>query len=96
MYHKCQSPEKKAFGRQKIYIIACLHKIPLYLSSGLICLEICWTCNSNLTRSIGATVVFDTAAEIPPAKKSLAKATGSAKAGIICVSFLVRAMANRS
>lgn len=37
----------------------------------------CWTCKSNLTRSIGATAVFETAAEIPPAAKSLAKLTGS-------------------
>lgn len=37
----------------------------------------CCTCKSNFTRSIGATHVLDTAAEIPPARKSFMKATGS-------------------
>jgi len=41
---------------------------------------------------MGATAVLDTAAEIPPAKKSLAKDIGSAKAGIICVSVLFEAI----
>ena len=51
--------------------------IPLYCLSGLICLEMCCTCKSNLTRSMGATAVFETAAEIPPAAKSFMKPTGS-------------------
>lgn len=46
---------------------------PLYCLSTAICLEAAWTWSSSLTRSIGATAVFETAAEIPPARKSLAK-----------------------
>lgn len=51
--------------------------IPLYWFSFEICFDACWTCKSNFTRSIGATAVFETAALIPPAKKSLANDIGS-------------------
>lgn len=51
--------------------------VPLYCLSAAICVDAACTCNMSLTRSMGATAVFDTAAEIPPAKKSLAKPYGS-------------------
>lgn len=47
--------------------------IPLYLSSTLIDCEASWTYKRSLTLSIGATMVLDTAAEIPPMKKSVTK-----------------------
>jgi len=47
--------------------------IPLYLSSALMEEEASWTCKRSLTLSIGATRVLDTAAEIPPMKKSVMK-----------------------
>lgn len=37
---------------------------------------------------MGATEVLDTAADIPPARKSLAKATGSTKDGAITIDEL--------
>lgn len=54
--------------------------LPLYCLSAEICFETCCTCKSNLTRSIGATTVLETAAEIPPARKSLRNEYGSALA----------------
>lgn len=50
-----------------------LKPLPLYCLSAAICFDTCWTWSSNLTLSMGATAVFEMAAEIPPAKKSLAK-----------------------
>lgn len=47
--------------------------IPLYRSSGFICLEACCTCNNNFTLSRGATTVFETVADMPPARKSTKK-----------------------
>jgi len=47
--------------------------IPLYLSSTLIDEEASWTYKRSLTLSIGATIVFETAAETPPIKKSVMK-----------------------
>lgn len=60
---------------------------PLYLWSSGICLEMCCTWRSSLTRSMGATVVLEMAADTPPAMKSLAKATGSASAGSMVPSW---------
>lgn len=50
---------------------------PLYCLSNEICLLACCTCSSNLTRSIGATVVLAMAAVMPPARKSLMKELAS-------------------
>lgn len=58
---------------------------PLYRLSAGICLEICWTCSRNLTRSIGATTVFDTAAENPPAMKFFSESYGSDSPDIFLV-----------
>lgn len=57
--------------------------IPLYRLFSGICLEICCTCNRNLTRSIGATTVFDTAAETPPAMKFFSESYGSDSPDIV-------------
>lgn len=51
--------------------------LPLYRWSTAICFDTCCTCKSNFTRSIGATTVLETAAEIPPAKKSFKNEYGS-------------------
>jgi len=50
-----------------------LPNVPLYRCSGLICFEVCCTCNNNFTLSSGATVVFAIAADRPPARKSIRK-----------------------
>merc|ERR1712168_385667 len=47
--------------------------MPLYCMSALICLLACCTWRRSLTLSMGATAVLEMAAEMPPAKKSLAK-----------------------
>lgn len=50
-----------------LYIIC---NLPLYCWPFLTCLLTSWTCKRIFTRSMGATAVFDTAADIPPARKS--------------------------
>jgi len=35
-----------------------------------------YVCSNNLTRSIGATIVFDMTAEVPPTMKSFANSVG--------------------
>lgn len=60
-----------SFSRLKVY------DSPLYLCSSLICLLMCCTWRSSLTRSMGATAVLEMAADTPPAMKSLRKETGS-------------------
>jgi hypothetical protein len=60
----------------KPYSLVTLEKqspIPLYLWSSGMCLEAYCTYRSNLTLSIGATAVLETAAETPPIMKSLKK-----------------------
>lgn len=54
--------------------------LPLYCWSTDICFDACCTCNNNFTLSIGATAVFETAAEIPPARKSFANDIASGEA----------------
>uniref|UniRef100_M4BAF2 Uncharacterized protein n=1 Tax=Hyaloperonospora arabidopsidis (strain Emoy2) TaxID=559515 RepID=M4BAF2_HYAAE len=44
--------------------------MPLYWSSGLICVEAACTCSSSFTRSMGATTVLEIPPATPPAAKS--------------------------
>ena len=67
--------------------IQCINRLyinePLYRWSAVIWVETCWTWRSNLTLSMGATAVLETAAATPPATKSLAKFVKSNPAMII-------------
>lgn len=58
--------------------------LPLYCFPASICLEAACTCNNNFTLSIGATAVFDIAADIPPARKSFANPTASVGILYLC------------